>query len=241
MARERAYSDVPGVLRALVLLALALQVGFANESQLNPETRRAYLPSAPPQDLARVVALGEPVFSSRLMSAWLQTFDFQSGLSIPWRELDYPTLVDWLQLQLDLDPQNPFPMLAAAHLYGGITDRDRVRLMVDFIVETFRDDPAHHWRWMAAAVMISQHRLDDIALAENLATELDLSTRGVPIPGWARQMILFIRMQMGEVESAHALLFALIEGGEINDPEEIAFLLRRLENMAKNVEKSSLK
>ncbi len=112
--------------------------------------------------------------------------------------------------------------------------------MVEYVVTAFRRNPSMYWRWMADAAVIAKHRLRDIALAEQLASELDQRTKGVPIPSWARQMHIFLKADLGERELAIAIISALIESGDVSSPEEINFLRHRLQLLEESVEKSSI-
>jgi len=241
MARERSFGDVPRAIIMVAATAVLVQVltGVYYDSVDRRTTRS--LPAAIPSTVARTLALGEPVWFSRVLSAWLQSFDYQSGISVSWQSLDYTKLVGWLDLQLQLDPENPYPLLAASHVYGAVADRKKVRLMIDYVVLAFNRDPARHWRWMANAVIAARHRLGDIQLAEKLASDLDARTKGIAIPAWARQMHIFLKADTDQRALAVALLTALIEGGEITRPEEIRFLKYRLEELHKSDEKSSIK
>ncbi len=241
MARERSFGDVPRAIIIVAATAVLVQVliGVYYDSVDRRSTRS--LPAVIPATVARTVALGEPVWFSRVLSTWLQTFDYQSGISVSWQSLDYANLVGWLDLQLQLDPQNPFPLLAASHVYGAVTDRQKIRMMVDYVVLAFNRDPARNWRWMADAVIAARHRLGDTQLAEKLASNLDDRTKGIAIPSWARQMHIFLKADTEKRALAAALLTALIEGGEITRPEEIRFLRYRLQELHKSDEKSSIK
>ena len=223
----------------IALLALAIQIGVGASRDFSAFRNNADLPPVPSPASMHVVALGEPIWLSRVLSVWLQFFDHRSGAGLAWNTLDYQVLAGWLDLQLQLDPHNPFPPLAAVHLYGGVSDPARVRAMVDYIVALFRRDPGRHWRWMADAAILAKHRLDDLDLAERIASELDQRTRGVPIPSWARQMHIFLKADLGESELAAAILTALIENGDITNEAELNFLRQRLNDLNRGVDKSS--
>ncbi|MEM7206617.1 MAG: hypothetical protein AAF434_02220 [Pseudomonadota bacterium] len=242
MARERSFRAVPRIYLGALFLALALQIVFAQSRNASHWVRSPdVLPAAPSEAVARIAALGEPRYLSHAMSAWLQTFDYQSGVSVAWHALDYDRVIGWLSLQQQLDPDNPFPMLAAAHIYGGVFDKPKIRQMVDFITESFARDPKRHWRWMASAAITARHRLDDIDLAIALARDLDLRTRGVPIHAWARQLHFIITLQTGEADVAAAILKALMQSGELTDQNQIRFLQKQVEWLRKNDEISSSK
>ena len=241
MASERALRDVPLAVLSVALIAAILQILTSVYLPVRTAQSVEELPPAPTIAALHTAAAGEEALMSRLVSLWLQAFDYQSGISISWRSLDYQRLADWLDVQLLLDPDNPFPMLAASHLYGGVEDRRKVRVMVDYVVTVFERDPARYWRWMATAAITARHRLNDLELAERIAAALDAKTRGIAIPSWARQMHIFLKADLGEKQSAAALLLALIKSGEVKRPEEIDFLKRRLLDIRQSVEKSSEK
>jgi hypothetical protein len=241
MHRERPLRDVPMPLYLLFAGVLCLQVWLALMRPA-PEPHERGLPEPPSIAFAQAAALGEPAWLSRALSLWLQNFDFQPGISLPLAELDYAVISHWLDLQLALDPSNHYPLLAALHLYGSTGDHGRVRQMLHWVARVFHDDPAGRWRYMAEAAVKARHVLGDLGLANALASELDRGTRGIEIPGWARQMHIFLKADLGQREVAAALLGALIESGEITRPEELSFLRRKLDSLTvDSVEKSTLK
>lgn len=177
----------------------------------------------------RAASLGDPVFLSRGLMLWLQSFDNQPGVSIPFRQLDYPRVVSWLQLALQLDARTQYPLLAATRLYAEIPDEARQRLMLDFVLQKFLEDPDHRWPWLAHAVVIAKHRLHDLPLALKFAQILADNTHNNAVPTWARQMHIFLHEDLGEVESARILLGGLLESGAITDANELHFLNERLQ------------
>ncbi len=58
------------------------------------------------------------------------------------------------------------------------------------------------------------------------------------MPGWARQMEIFLREDLGEYESAKILLGGLLASGSVTDPHEVRFLTERLAQI-EAAEKSS--
>ena len=229
---ERPLAAVPrGVFVALVA-ALALQIAWSS-MQPKPVARAAALDSPPGVNAMRTASLGEPVALAQLTTLYLQAFDNQPGISIPFRELDYARVIEWLAAILELDPVGQYPLLMAAQVYAQVPDRARERLMIDFIHEQFLRAPNRRWRWLAHAAIRAKHRLNDDALALDYARDI---TRLAPAaPSWARQMQIFILEDIGEIESARIMLGGLLAGGEITDERELHFLTERLESL-KNVE-----
>ena len=236
MTGERSLTDVPRSVWLALFVALILQVAW-QAAQPRPVASAAALTAPPPLAALRVASIGEPVVLAQLTTLYLQAFDNQPGISIPFRELDYARVVQWLTTILKLDPVGQYPLLLAAQVYGQVSDLARERVMLTFVHEQFMQDPTRRWRWLAHAAIMAKHRLHDAPLALNYARDI---TRLAPAaPSWARQMHIFILEDIGELASAKILLGGLLASGEIRDEHELRFLTERLESMS-NAEKSSL-
>lgn len=232
---ERTVSQVPRLVLGLLVIAFCLQVA-GQALQPRPSASAEALPAPPPVTILRAFSLGEPIALAELVTLYLQAFDNQPGISIPYRDLDYPRVVAWLEAILDLDPVAQYPLLMASQLYAQVPDETKQRLMLDFVHREFLRDPERRWRWLAHCAIVAKHRLRDMRLALNYAD--DIARRAPAASNWARQMRIFILEDMGELDSATILLGGLLASGEVTDAREIHFLTRRLEEM-KTAEKSS--
>lgn len=232
---ERSLSVVPGAVWLALLVALILQIVWQGV-QPRPVATAAALTAPPPLAVLRVASIGEPVVLAQLTTLYLQAFDNQPGISIPFRDLDYQRVTQWLATILALDPVGQYPLLMAAQVYSQVPDPARERLMLQFVHAQFLLDPNRRWRWLAHAAIMAKHRLRDVPLALKYAQ--DIARLAPSAPSWARQMHIFILEDIGELESAKILLGGLLASGEINDERELRFLAERLEDM-KNAEKSS--
>jgi hypothetical protein len=224
---ERPVSQVPRGIIAALALALAAQIAWHGRRP-DPFAHARALPVPPSVATLRSLSFGEEPALARFLMLWLQAFDHQPGVSIPYRELDYGRVTEWLDRILALDPRSRYPLLSAARIYGDVPDEGRRRVMIDFVERQFLLDPASRWPWLAHSIFMARHRLNDLPLALRLARELRVHTRPDQAPGWARQMELFVLEAMGETESAKVLLGGLIESGQLPDPAERRFLLQRL-------------
>jgi len=66
--------------------------GAATETgRARRNARRAGLASG-----AERVSLGEPIALAQWLTLYLQAFDNQPGVSIPFQDLDYPRVIRWL-------------------------------------------------------------------------------------------------------------------------------------------------
>jgi hypothetical protein len=233
---ERPLSAVPRSARIVLISALAAQIAW-HASVPAPVATASALTKPPASDWLRAASFGEPIAMSELLVLYLQAFDNQPGLSIPFKDLDYAAVQAWLTRALDLDPVGQYPMLMASHLYAQVPDDAKRRQMLDFVHTQFLRDPNGRWRWLAHAAILAKHRLGDIPLALRYAD--DIARYAPAAMGWARQMRIFIREDIGEVEAATVMLGGLLASGEVTDETEISFLTERLEKM-KNAEKSSV-
>lgn len=237
--RERAITAVPAPLLWILAVAFCAQLAF-KAAEPRPAAHAADLSPAPSAAAVRLLDLGEPIGTAQLLSLYLQAFDTQPGISIPFQDLDYARIQDWLDRVLDLDPQGQYPLLMASQVYSQVPDTVRQRMILDWTYRHFLDDPVRRWRWLAHAAIMAKHRLNDLPLALHYARELSRHAADPSVPDWARQMHIFILEDMGEVETAKILLGGLLASGSIKDEHEARFLTERLDVLEKAVEKSSM-
>ncbi len=234
-AQERPLNQVPVPVLLVLLLALCLQLAWHHQAP-RPQASAEALPPTPDPGLLRITALGDPVALSKALNLWLQAFDNQPGISIPFRRLDYLRVQGWLQASLDLDPHGHYPLLAAARLYGEVPEPARQRRMLAFVYEKFLEAPNQRWQWMAHAVLLAKHRLKDLPLALKYAQALAANATGSQVPHWAQQMAIFVLEDMGETEAAKILIGGLLESGQITDSHELRFLTGKLEQLGATAE-----
>lgn len=232
---ERSIGVVPRWVLLLLAAAFSLQVAW-QALQPRPIARAEALGPAPAPAVLRAVSLGEPIALAQLLTLYLQAFDHQPGISIPFRELDYRRVIGWLGTILGIDPAGQYPLLLASQIYAQVPDPAKQRAMCQFVRREFDLDPDRRWRWLAHCAIMAKHRLGDARLALGYADAITKGARGAS--NWARQMRIFILEDMGELEAATVLLGGLLASGEVTESKEIQFLTERLEQL-KRAGKSS--
>lgn len=225
--RERPPSVVPAAVRWMLAAALALQIGW-HAWRPDPRAEARPLTPAPAVSTLRVAALGDEAALAKLLMLRLLAHDRQPGASIPFAEMDYDRLADWLDAVIDLDPRADAPLLAAARLYGSVPDPGRQRTMFELVHRRFLEDPDRRWPWLAHAAVIAKHRLGDPALALRYARAVTEQATGPDVPVWVRDMSAVIAAETGELEAARVLIGGLLHSGRVGDPREIRFLGARL-------------
>lgn len=227
---ERPISAVPKPALLLLALALAAQALWHFSHPL-PAARADNLPPPPPLSSLELAGFGEPIALAKALMLYLQAFDNQAGIGIPYRYLDYDRLQKWLALVLQLDPPGQYPLFAASRVYGEVRDPAKQRAMFDFVYRQFFLDPNRRWKWLANAAVMSKHRLHDLPRARLYAQAIRLYATGKEVPNWAKQMEIFILEDMNEYDSARILLGGLLRSGQITDPHELRFLEERLDKI----------
>jgi tetratricopeptide (TPR) repeat protein len=234
---ERPLADVPLAVRVALAGALLVQLALSG-LQPAPQARAQALPVPPSAGVLRALSLGDPIVLAQALTLYLQAFDNQPGVSIPFLELDYARVEAWLERILELDPQGQYPLLLASQVYAQVPDPERERRMLELVQRSFDADPARRWRWLAHAAIMAKHRLQDPELALRYARSLRERTTPDQVPGWARQLEIFIYEDMGQYEAARVLLGGLLDSGAVSDAHELRFLMERLQQL-ENAEKSS--
>jgi hypothetical protein len=182
--------------------------------------------------------VGEPIAVANLLSLYLQAFDTQPGISIPFKDLDYDRVNDWLSRILELDSPGQYPLLMASQVYSQVPDEHRQRQMLELVYQQFLLDPNRRWRWLGHAAIMAKHRLHDLGLALRYARAINRYATAAEVPHWAKQMHIFVLEDMGEHQTAKILLGGLLASGAITDPHEALFLTQRLSAL-QAAEKSS--
>jgi hypothetical protein len=222
---ERRIGEVPRWVLLLLAAAFCTQVAWQT-LQPRPDARAEALGAPPATALLRPLAFGEPIAFAQLLMLYLQAFDNQPGVSIPFLELDYARVVAWLGTILELDPVGQYPLLMASQVYAQVPDAAKQRRMCEFVRTEFAHDPERRWRWLAHCAIMAKHRLGDVRLALSYADTVARHARHAS--NWARQMRIFILEDLGELEAAKVLLGGLLASGEVTEPKEIHFLMERL-------------
>lgn len=216
---------VPRWILGLLAASLAAQIAWRTLPAALPAAQA--LPPAPRAEVLRLATLGEDAAAARLLMLYVQGFDV--------RAVDYGRLTGWLRAALALDPRSAYPLFAAARVFAETSDPAASRIALEFIYQEFTRDPNRRWPWLAHAALLAKHRLKDLPLARRYAAAIDRQSTSRDVPPWARQMEIFILEDMNELDAARVLLGALLERGEIHDPNELRFLQQRLEELEKRV------
>jgi len=221
-----------------IALASIAQFAIAAYQPSGHETSSAPWP-APAAKIIELASFGDPVPLAYMVSFALQAFENQAGSSIPFEDFDYASLISWLAMALRLDPIGQYPLLLAAQVYSQVPEPGRQRAIIAFVRISAAQDLPRRWHWLAHASLMARHRLKDTRLALALAADLASAPAPVRMPGWARQMAVFLHEDLGERDAARTLLGALLASGMVSDANEFRFLAQRLEALQSDEDPTS--
>ena len=225
---ERPVLSLPRPLLLVFLALMGIQILYHHVNQLRFET--GYKPLGQPFDAAtyRSLSMGSEQLFGYLLAIRLQLHDSQAGKHFVYSQIDYGTLIDWLDQITLVSPATEYPMLLASRVYTTTRDEPRLRLILGFIERRFDDDPQLHWRRLVEASLIAKHKLKDMDLALRLAAKVSAQPAYVKMPNWARDFQFLLLAELNELESAIAMIEALLQTEAVKDPDEKRFLQGKL-------------
>lgn len=189
------------------------------------------VPPVPTRDGAIMMALGDSEFAYRLGAITLQNLGDGGGRITPIKDYEYDKLGKWFWLLHDLDPASDHVPMLAAYYFGGTRVPKDVRVVVDYLAGVGQNPAGSKWRWLAQAVFLARHRLNNLDLALDLAYKLSkMNLVDDTMPAWARQMPAFVLKEKGDKEDARQMVENLLYSSLHFHPNEVNFMAAYLIN-----------
>ena len=235
---ERPMLSLPRPLLLAFLLLLLAQVAHHHLDRDRVESVYRGLGKPFTANLYRGLAMGSEQLFGYLLAIRLQLHDNQVGRHFNYQVIDYRLLVEWLDQISDTSPGTEYPMLLASRVYTSTGDPEQLRQILGFIERRFDDDPQLHWRRLAEASVAAKHKLGDLDLALRLARKLARQPASVDMPHWARDLEFLLLAELNELESAIAIIQALLQTEAVNDPDERRFLQGKLSELRQSLSES---
>jgi len=225
---ERSWHDLPVILLVSFAIIFSIQVFLHHQAQSKQFV--SYQPLSKPfsSQVYKDLSMGSEKLLSFLLAIRLQLHDNQAGRHVRYRNIDYSLLVDWLNQISQINPDSEYTMLLASRVFSQIYDKSRLRILLEYIDETFSINPQLHWRRQAEATVIAKHQLDDLEFALAMAERLSNQPENIKIPRWARDLHFLLLGDLNEFESAILIIRALLEDGSITNNDEVRFLKEKL-------------
>lgn len=215
-------------LRARINLCIVLALGINFIFWLGSSgvyARWKGVPPVPTKSGAVMMTLGDPEFSYRFFAITLQNLGDGGGRVTPLKEYAYDKLGKWFWLLHGIDPASDHVPMAAAYYFGGTVVPKDVGVVVGYLSEIGQNPVGNKWRWLAHAVFLARHRMNDLDLALDLAYKLSkMEPIGDTLPVWARQMPAFVLKEDGDRESAIKIVEELLMSSRTFHPNEVNFM-----------------
>jgi hypothetical protein len=228
---ERPLLSLPRPLLLAFVLLLGAQTVHHHFAHERLDTAYRGLSSPLSAQIYRGLALGSRQLFGYLLAIRLQLHDNQVGRHFSYKLIDYRLLIDWLDTITEISPGTEYPLLLASRVYTSTSDLTQLRQILGFIERRFDDDPQLHWRRLAEASVIAKHKLGDLDLALGMARKLASQPASVVMPAWARDFEFLLLAELNELESAIAIVQALLHTESVNDPDERRFLQGKLSDL----------
>lgn len=180
----------------------------------------------PPQsaDIGTVLALSDPQLAYRIAGLQFQILGDEGGRSTPLKDYDYNALERWFRIADIWDPSSDYMPMLAAYYYGAVQDPGALRHILAYLETAGSRPEGEKWRWLAHAVYLAQHGLEDHELALKLARKL-AAVNNPDMPAWTRQMPAFILEAKGDKETAYAIMQSILISEAKNlHPNEVNFM-----------------
>jgi hypothetical protein len=211
-------------INAFLALALSLNILFWGWSQ-NFFAKWQGVPPVPSENGALTMALGDREFAYRFLALQLQGLGDGGGQMASLKTYNYQKLGEWFRLLHLLNPASDHVPMAAAYYFGSISDTQRIPVVIDYLSEVGQSPVGSKWRWLAHAVVLARHQMNDLQLALDLAYKLSkMEPIGDTLPSWARQMPAFILKAKGDKADARALMENMLLNSESLHPNEVNFM-----------------
>jgi hypothetical protein len=230
--------SLPRPLLLVFTLLLLLQIVCHHAAGERFESRYQGLGQPLSATIYRGLALGSEQLFGYLLALRLQLHDNQVGQHFRYSLIDYDLLIDWLDRISDTSLGTEYPMLLASRVYTATDDHQQMRQILSFIERRFDDDPQLHWRRLAEASVAAKHKLGDLEMALRMARKLAQQPASIKMPNWARDFEFLLLAELNELESAIAIIQALLQTEAVNDPDERRFLQGKLLNFQQKLSES---
>ena len=225
---ERPMASLPRPLLLAFVLLFVAQIIHHHFDRERLESSYRGLSQPFSANIYRGLALGSEQLFGYLLAIRLQLHDNQVGQHFRYSLIDYGLLVDWLDRITEISPGTEYPMLLASRVYTATGDQRQLRQVLEFIERRFDDDPQLHWRRLAEASVMAKHKLGDMELALRMARKLARQPASINMPNWARDFEFLLLAELNELESAIAMIQALLQTEAVNDADERRFLQGKL-------------
>lgn len=183
------------------------------------------VPPVPTKTGALAMSLGDTELAFRLGAFTLQGLGDGGGQTARMSDYDYKKLERWFWLMNELDPASDHVPMLASYYFSASSKKEDIMVLVNYLGTVGQSPYGSKWRWLAQAVLMARHKLNNLDLALDLAYKLSkMQPIGETLPHWARQMPAFVLAAKGDKEDARKLMEDMLLTSERFHPNEVNFM-----------------
>ncbi len=217
----------------LLILFFCLQAGFWKLTEdMLPDM--GIVPDVPGRAAVKALSFGDEEFYFRVLALDIQNAGDTFGRFTELYKYDFKKLYAWFTLLDSLDNESDYMPFIASYYYSQTQYVPDVRYVVNYLYEHSAGRPEKKYWWLAQAVYLAQHKLNDSDLALKMAKPLENADNA---PYWVRQLPAFVHEKRGEMEDALQII-EHIQANSKNIPEgELRFMTYFVKERLKKLEK----
>lgn len=213
------------ILYGVLLLCVIMNIGlWTRTHRLEPHWPNV---PKPPSELNLTSSFfGDTALAYRVWALALQNFGNAGGAFTPLKDYNYQYVGEWLDRLDGLDPQSNFaPYLASYYFGASQSPKEQLPYIIAYLEKIGTRPEGEKWRFLAQAVYLARHKMQDMPEALRLAKKLSSIYRP-GMPAWTKQMEVLITNEVGDKEAAYILMKSILATETAHmQPQEINFMV----------------
>lgn len=212
-------------LYALLLVCVTLNVGMWMRTH-QMKAHWTNVPKPPTELNMASTFFGDSALAYRVWALALQNFGNAGGDYMPLKDYDYRYVAEWLNRLDALDPKSNFAPFLAAYYFGATQlPQEQLPGIITYLEKVGSRPEGEKWRFLAHAVFLARHKMQDMPEAVRLAQKLAATYRP-GMPAWTKQMHVLLTNEIGDKEAAYILMKSILATETAYmQPQEINFMV----------------
>jgi hypothetical protein len=227
-----------------LIIALLAQITFWHSvKDIKPNLK--ITPEIPTPNQTEAFSLGDHQAYFRLKTLDLQMAGDTFGRTTALKDYNFPLLKEWFFFLDTLDSKSNFAPSIAAYYFSRTQNPPDVIYTLDYLEAHADKDPSTKWWWYSQAIYLANSVLGDKERALQIAKKLRVAEGDLPL--WARQMEVFIQEDLGNKDTAEAIMCEVLSGASEKEMSEmetnfiVHFFKERMRTIGKEFNQQNLK
>ena len=196
------------MIRLFLVIALIAQITFW-DSVKDIKPNLEVTPEIPTVNQTAAFSLGDEQAYFRMKTMELQMAGDTFGRTTALKDYDFPLLKKWFFYLDELDSRSNFTPSIAAYYFSRTQNPPDVIYPLDYLEAHADRDPPNKWWWYSQAIYLANSVLKDKPRALQIAKKLRAVEADMPM--WARQMEVFMHEDLGDKDTAEAIMCEVFE------------------------------